>query len=91
MAFWDGMFKMNPANILVGIGVAVAVPIVLPVVVTIIRPVAKAAIKGGFTLVGKVTEYAAEAAEQISDLYAEARAEHLAGGAAGADVNQTKG
>ncbi len=80
MAIWDNL-KMNPTNILIGIGVAVAVPVVLPVVATVIRPLAKAAIKGGFTLATKVTEFAAEAGEQISDLYAEARAEHLAAGA----------
>lgn len=84
MAIWDGL-KMNPTNILIGIGVAVAVPVVLPVVVTVARPLAKAAIKGGFTLVEKLREYTAEAAEQVSDLYAEAKAEHVAGGA-GADV-----
>ena len=52
MAIWDNL-KMNPTNILIGIGVAVAVPVVLPVVATVIRPLAKAAIKGGFALVGK--------------------------------------
>ena len=45
MAIWDNL-KMNPTNILIGIGVAVAVPVVLPVVVTVVRPLAKAAIKG---------------------------------------------
>jgi hypothetical protein len=79
---------MNPTNILIGIGVAVAVPVVLPVVITVIRPLAKAAIKGGFTLVEKITEYTAEAAEQVSDLYAEAKSEHVAGGAA-ADVHKS--
>ena len=78
---------MNPTNILIGIGVAVAVPVVLPVVATAIRPLAKAAIKGSFALVAKITEFAAEAGEQISDLYAEAKAEHAAGAAA-ADVHE---
>ena len=43
MAFWDNL-KMNPTNILIGIGVAVAVPVVLPVVATVICPLARAAI-----------------------------------------------
>ncbi len=87
MAIWDNL-KMNPTNILIGIGVAVAVPVVLPLALTIIRPLAKAVIRGGFTLAEKVTEYAAEAAEQVSDLYAEAKAEHLGGGAA-TDVHKS--
>lgn len=87
MAIWDSL-KMNPTNILIGIGVAVAVPVVLPAVLTVVRPLAKAAIKGGFTVVEKLTEYTAEAAEQVSDLYAEAKAEHLARGAA-ADVHKS--
>ena len=88
MAFWDDILKLNPTNILVGIGVAVAVPVVLPVVVTVVRPLVKAVIKGGFTLADTVTEFVAEAAEQINDLYAAARAEHLAGGAAAAKDHQ---
>lgn len=84
MALWDNL-KMNPTNILIGIGVAVAVPVVLPALLTVVRPLAKAAIKGGFALAEKVTEYAAEAGEQVSDLFAEAKAEHMAG-KAGADA-----
>lgn len=85
MAIGDYL-KLNPTNLLIGLGVAVAVPVVLPVVITVVRPLAKAAIKGGFTLVEKMTEFVAEAGEQVSDLYAEAKAEHTA--AAGTDKPQ---
>ncbi|MDD3581730.1 MAG: DUF5132 domain-containing protein [Desulfobacca sp.] len=75
------LWKGYGTSILVGAGVALVAPVILPAVATIIRPVAKATIKGGLMLADKVKEIAAEASEQVSDLVAEARAEHSAGAA----------
>jgi hypothetical protein len=59
----------------IGAGVALAAPVVIGVVGGIIRPVAKAAIKGGFIAFEKVRETGAETVEVIGDLAAEAKSE----------------
>ena len=84
MAFLDDAMKAWGAPALVAVGVVVALPLLLPVVGTALRPVAKAAIKGYLALSDSVSEYAAGAAEEISDLVAEAKAEHAAALAAAA-------
>jgi hypothetical protein len=50
-------------------------PIVVPVLVGAFKPIAKAAIKGSMIAYGKVKEVAAETAETLEDLAAEAKAE----------------
>ena len=50
--------------------------LLLPTVGAVIRPVAKTLIKSGLYLVDSVQEIVAEGSEQLSDLVAEARAEH---------------
>jgi len=75
MGMFDNGIKGTVPSILVILGVALAAPIVLPAVAAISRPLAKTLIKGYLALADTVKEYAAEAAEQISDLVAECQAE----------------
>lgn len=75
MALFDDGLKGAVPSILVILGVAIAAPIVLPAVAAVSRPLAKTLIKGYLALADTVKEYAAEAAEQISDLVAECQAE----------------
>jgi hypothetical protein len=78
MATFDEGFKGAIPSILVVMGVALAAPIVLPAVAAVSRPLAKTLIKGYLALADTVKEYAAEAGENISDLLAECKAEHVA-------------
>jgi hypothetical protein len=75
MGMFDNGIKGTVPSILVILGVALAAPIVLPAVAAVSRPLAKTLIKGYLALADTVKEYAAEAAEQISDLVAECQAE----------------
>jgi hypothetical protein len=75
MGVFDNGVKGTVPSILVIVGVALAAPIVLPAVAAVSRPLAKTLIKGYLVLADTVKEYAAEAAEQISDLVAECQAE----------------
>ena len=74
--FNSSILKSLGVPILVGIGVVLVAPAVLPVVLTTGRSLAKAALKGGFTLADKGKETFAGAYEQMQDLYAEAEAEY---------------
>ncbi len=76
MAMWEDMLKGYMPNIMLGVGVALVAPVVLPMVASLFRPVAKGVVKGGFTVADRMKEMAAEAGEQVSDLVAEAKAEH---------------
>jgi Flp pilus assembly protein protease CpaA len=73
---WKDLFKLTVPNILVGVGVALVVPVLLPAAGAILRPLAKGVIKGGLTLYDTAVGLVAETGEQLSDLYAEAKAEH---------------
>jgi hypothetical protein len=77
MAWYDPVTDFAPSA-LWGVGLVVAAPIVFPVVRHALRPVAKSMIKGYLTVQDTVTEWAAETGEHMSDLVAEARAEHTA-------------
>jgi hypothetical protein len=55
---------------------ALVAPILLPGVASLVKPLAKGVVKGGLTLADKAREFAGEAGEQVSDLVAEAQAEH---------------
>lgn len=81
MAWVDKIFRLSPTNILVGLGVALAAPVLVPALAAVIRPVVKAAIKGGMAAGTVVAAKVTEAGEHLSDLYAEAKAEHEAGAA----------
>ena len=54
----------------------VAICLVLPLVASLVRPVARGVVRGGLSLADRVKEIAAEASDQVSDLYAEAKADH---------------
>jgi hypothetical protein len=88
MALLEDAVKSWGMPALVGVGVVLALPVVLPVVGGALRPVAKAAIKGYLSLADSLTEYAASAAEELSDLVAEARAEHATALAAAAPTGK---
>lgn len=78
MGFVEDVMKSWGPSALVGVGVAVAIPFVLPVLGKTLRPVAKAAVKGYLALSDAVHEQVAGAAEDLSDLVAEAKAERAA-------------
>jgi hypothetical protein len=80
MALWDDMFKGFGPSLLIGVGIALVAPVLLPAVASLVRPLAKGVVKGGLTLADKAKEFAAEAGEQVSDLVAEAKAEHYSKG-----------
>jgi hypothetical protein len=63
-------------SLLIGVGLSLVVPVDLPVAGAMVRPLLKGALKGGFLLVDRVGEFAAETGEHLSDLVAEARYEH---------------
>ncbi|MDJ0798260.1 MAG: DUF5132 domain-containing protein [Calothrix sp. MO_167.B12] len=76
-------YRNNPVQtVAVGIGVVILAPAVLPLV----KPLAKAAIKSGFTLYEKTKGAIAETGEVIGDIVAEAKAEALASEANQASV-----
>lgn len=77
-------------GILAVLGVALAAPLVLPTVAALSRPLAKSLIKGFLALTDTVKEYTAEAGETISDLMAEAKAEHAADLAATIKTSKTQ-
>ena len=76
MSLLNKAFRLTWSNILVGVGVALVAPVILPAVGYVVRPLAKGMIKAGLTLKDMVVSVTAEAGEQISDLVAEAKAEH---------------
>jgi len=78
MAWYDNVVKFSWPNVLVAVGVVVLAPVLLPVVGAVLRPVVKGAIKTGLTVKDMAAGFVAEAGEQVSDLVAEAKAEHYA-------------
>ena len=76
MAFYDDLLKGYGPSLAVGIGVALVAPVILPAVASIFRPLVKGAVRGGLTLADSIKEFTASTGEQMSDLYAEAKAEH---------------
>lgn len=78
MNWLEDLVEAVSPNALVAAGALLLAPILVPVVGRGLRPLAKGAIKGYLTVQDKVREYAAVSTEQLSDLVAEARAEHAA-------------
>jgi hypothetical protein len=76
MALLGEVFKGWGPGILIGVGAAVAAPAILPAAGAVVRPLAKALIVGCISAANAATEIFSEAKEQVSDLVAEARAEH---------------
>ena len=60
------------------IGVLVLAPVIVPVVGAVVKPLAKATIKTGLSLVEKGREMMSEAAEAFEDITAEVKAELIA-------------
>jgi len=76
MALWDNGIRGNlMTGLAVGIGAALLAPIVIPAVAAVAKPLAKAALKGGFLLYERGKEALAEAGEVMEDLVAESKAE----------------
>jgi Protein of unknown function (DUF5132) len=78
MAWYDNVVKLAWPNVLVVVGVAVLAPVILPAVGYVVRPLVKGAVKAGLTAKDMAVGFVAEAGEQVSDLVAEAKAEHYA-------------
>lgn len=76
MAFYNNLLKGYGPSLAVGIGVALVAPVILPAVASIFRPLVKGVVRGGLTVADSVKEFTASTGEQMSDLYAEAKAEH---------------
>lgn len=67
--------KNNPIpSVAVGVGIIVATPILF----RLLKPVAKAALRSGFSLYEKTKLAVAESAESFGDIVAEAKAEAVA-------------
>ena len=78
MAWYDNVVKFSWPNVLVAVGVVVLAPVLLPVVGCVVRPLRKGAVKAGLTVKDTAAGFVTEAGEQVSDLVAEAKAEHYA-------------
>jgi hypothetical protein len=76
MDWYNHLLKGYMPSLAVGIGVALLAPILLPVVASVFRPLVKGAVKGTLTVADTLKEFTASTGEQLSDLYAEAKAEH---------------
>ena len=74
MGLLEDAFK-GWTGLAVGLGAAYAAPAIAPTVGTVVRPFAKGVIKTGLMIAQSLREYAAEASEELGDIYAEARAE----------------
>jgi hypothetical protein len=77
MGLLEDAFK-GWTGLAVGLGAAYVAPALAPAVGSVVRPFAKGIIKTGLFVVRSAREYAAEASEELGDLYAEAQAEHQA-------------
>jgi hypothetical protein len=79
MAVFEDLFQGWVGTGLAGLGLVLVAPIVLPVVGAAVRPVLKGLISGALAVAATAREVVAEAGEQVSDLYAESRAEYTHG------------
>lgn len=75
MSFFKNLKEQAPSGIMIGIGASILAPVILPILASVARPLAKAAVKGGFLIFEKGKEVVAETGEFIEDLVAEARSE----------------
>jgi len=78
MALFDNGLNKIGTPILLGIGILILAPVIAPVAASIIKPLAKATIKTGLSLVQKGRELISEAAEAFEDITAEVKAELIA-------------
>ena len=78
MALFDDVVKFVWPNALVVVAVGVLAPVLLPAAGFGLRPLVKGAVKAGLTVKDMVVGFVEETGEQVSDLVAEAKAEHYA-------------
>ena len=78
MAWYDDGANLAWPNVLRIAGAAVLAPVLLPAVSFVVRPVVKSVVKAGLAVKDMAMGLGADAGEQVSDLYAEAKAEHCA-------------
>jgi hypothetical protein len=78
MAWYDDALKFSWPTVLVVMGVAILVPVLLPAVGYVVRPLVKGVVKTGLTVKDMAVSFVEETGEQVSDLVAEAKAEHYA-------------
>ncbi|MGO9176597.1 MAG: DUF5132 domain-containing protein [Desulfobaccales bacterium] len=78
MAWYDDALKFSWPTVLVVVGVAVLVPVFLPALGYMVRPLVKGVVKTGLTVKDMAVGFVEETGEQVSDLVAEAKAEHYA-------------
>jgi hypothetical protein len=78
MALFDDVVSFMWPNALVMVGVAVLAPVLLPAVGYVARPLIKGVVKAGLTVKDMTVGFVEETGEQVSDLVAEAKAEHYA-------------
>jgi Protein of unknown function (DUF5132) len=78
MAWYDKALSFSWPNVLVVVGAAALVPVLLPSLGYVVRPLVKGVVKAGLTVKDGAVGFVAEAGEQLSDLVAEAKAEHYA-------------
>lgn len=78
MAWYDDALGFSWPNVLVVVGVVALVPVLLPVIGYVVRPLVKGAAKTGFAVKDLAVGFMEETRERVSDLVAEAKAEHYA-------------
>jgi Protein of unknown function (DUF5132) len=78
MAWYDSAFTLSWPNAAVAVGVMVLAPVLLPAVGYVVRPLIKGVVKAGLTARDLAAGFVEETGEQLSDLVAEAKAEHYA-------------
>lgn len=77
MALFENGFKLG-TPILLGIGVMILAPVALPIITAAVKPLAKATIKGGLSLIQMSRELISEVAETFEDITAEVKTELIA-------------
>jgi hypothetical protein len=78
MARYDDVLNFSWPSVVTAVGVAMLAPVILPAGGYVVRPLAKGVIKAGLTIKDMTVGFVAETGEQISDMVAEAKAEHYA-------------
>ncbi len=78
MAWYDDVLGFSWPKVLVVVGVAVLAPVLLPAVGYVVRPLVKGAVKTGLAVKDLALGFVEESGEKVSDLVAEAKAEHYA-------------
>jgi Protein of unknown function (DUF5132) len=78
MALYDDVVKFLWPNALVVVGVGILAPVLLPAAGYVLRPLVKGVVKAGLTVKDMAVGLVEETGEQVSDLVAEAKAEHYA-------------